>query len=59
MSSAFKQFHATELFLFPLKALYNLWFSNVFKGYKKDVNLFDATSCVSIPPENLRKAPVF
>ena len=25
-------FHATRLFLFPLKTLENLWFSDVFRG---------------------------
>ena len=28
-------FHATGLFLFPLKTLENLWFSDVFRGYRK------------------------
>ena len=28
-------FHATGLFLYPLKTSENLWFSNVFRGYTK------------------------
>ena len=28
-------FHATCLFLYPLKTSENLWFSDVFKGYRK------------------------
>ena len=28
-------FHATVLFRYPLKASENLWFSDVFKGYRK------------------------
>ena len=28
-------FHATCLFLYPLKRSENLWFSDVFKGYRK------------------------
>ena len=28
-------FHATGLFLYPLKILENVWFSNVFSGYRK------------------------
>ena len=30
-----KPFHATDLFLYPLKISKNLWFSDVFKGYRK------------------------
>ena len=29
------QFHATDLFLYLLKILENLWFSDVFRGYRK------------------------
>ena len=29
------QFHATGLFLYPLKTSENLWFSDVFGGYRK------------------------
>ena len=28
-------FHATGLFLYPLKATENLWFSDVFRGYRE------------------------
>ena len=28
-------FHATCLFLYPLKTSENLWFSDVFRGYRK------------------------
>ena len=28
-------FHATGLFLYPLKTSETLWFSNVFRGYRK------------------------
>ena len=30
-----KPFHATGLFLCPLKTSENLWFSDVFRGYRK------------------------
>ena len=28
-------FHANDLFLYPLKTSENLWFSDVFRGYRK------------------------
>ena len=28
-------FHATGIFLYPLKKSENLWFSDVFRGYRK------------------------
>ena len=28
-------FHATDLFLYPLKTLENLWFSDAFRGHRK------------------------
>ena len=31
---AFNPFHTTDLFLYPLKASENLWFSNFFRGYR-------------------------
>ena len=34
-SLVFNPFHATGHFLYPLKVLENLWFYNVFRGYKK------------------------
>ena len=32
--SFFKPFHATGLFLYPLKTSENFWFSDGFRGYK-------------------------
>ena len=32
---SFNPFHANGLFLYPLKKSENLWFSNVFRGYRK------------------------
>ena len=31
-------FHATGLFLYPLKTLENLWFSDFFQGVKKETS---------------------
>ena len=31
----FNPFHATGLFLYPLKIWENLWFSDIFRGYRK------------------------
>ena len=31
----FNPFHATDFFLYPLKTSENLWFSNVFRGYRE------------------------
>ena len=32
---AINPFHATGLFLYTMKTLENLWFSDVFRGYRK------------------------
>ena len=34
-SIAINTFHATGVFLYSLKTLENLWFSDVFRGYRK------------------------
>ena len=33
------QYHATSLFLYPLKISENLWFSEVLRGYRKRVTI--------------------
>ena len=41
-------FHATGLFLNPLDSLGNLWFSDVFRGYRKRPILWDGSTHIRL-----------
>ena len=41
-------FHATGLFLYPLDSSGNLWFSDVFRGYRKRPILWDGSTHIRL-----------
>ena len=50
--SLINSFHATVLFLYPLKISENFWFSDVFRGYRKRPVAWNRLTWIKWPDKN-------